>query len=86
MLALLHDNEVVGTVLAAIAGRRDRRSGALERTRSVDGAEPLRRHVRPRVPAVAGVLDRLLQGVVGVRGDWAGAVEVALERIPTPRW
>jgi chromosome segregation protein len=32
------------------------------------------------VPSVAGVLDRLLAGVVGVRGDWAQAVEVALER------
>ena len=28
----------------------------------------LRHHVRPRIPAVAGVLDRLLRGVVGVRG------------------
>ena len=46
----------------------------------LDGAESLRRHVRPRVPAVTGVLDRLLRGVVAVRGDWARAVDVALER------
>ena len=37
---------------------------------------PCARHVRPRVPAVAGVLDRLLAGVVAVRGGWARAVEV----------
>ncbi len=42
--------------------------------------ELLRRHVRPRVPVVAGVLDRLLRDAVGVRGDWARAVEVALQR------
>src|SRR6202035_2860785 len=47
---------------------------------SAGDAEPLRRHVRPRVPSVASVLDRLLAGVVGVRGDWARAVDVALAR------
>ena len=44
------------------------------------GAEPLRRHVRPKKPALAPVLDRLLAGVVAVRGVWEYAVDVALER------
>jgi chromosome segregation protein len=88
VLATLHEREVVGTVLAATSEREDV-TGFIERgsfdtgsfeTGSFDGVELLRGHVRPRLPAVAGVLDRLLQGVVGVQGDWARAVEVALER------
>ncbi len=84
VLATLHEHEVVGTVLAATSVS-EWSSGAepLDTGTSSappDGAELLRRHVRPRVPAVTVVLDRLLQGVVAVRGDWARAVDVALER------
>ena len=94
VLGALHDHEVMGTVLAASSvsgtsvsgwtsdeGSVDTEPGSrgLEST-VLDGAESLRQHVRPRVPAVTGVLDRLLRGVVAVRGDWARAVDVALER------
>ena len=93
VLGALHEHEVVGTVLAAtsVSARssvegpsptpspswdtRSQESGT-----SGDGGELLRPHVRPRVPAVAGVLDHLLRDVVVVRGDWARAVDVALER------
>jgi len=91
VLAALHEHEVVGTVLAATsashtsvsewsvdAGTWDTAPAGPET--SSDGVELLRRHVRPRVPPVAGVLDRLLRDAVGVRGDWARAVEVALQR------
>ncbi len=75
VLAELHEREVVGTVLAATAV-----NAPSSETTGSDAADLLRRHVRPRVAAVTGVLDRLLQGVVVVRGDWAEAVDVALER------
>ncbi len=77
VLATLHEREVVGTVLAATSvSAWSSGDGA----QSSDDADLLRRHVRPLVPALSGVLDRLLHGVVAVRGDWARAVEVALER------
>ncbi len=79
VLAELHEREVVGTVLAATSVRAPSSPPSFE-TPSPDAVDLLRRHVRPRVAAVSGVLDRLLQGVVVVRGDWAEAVEVALER------
>jgi len=90
VLAELHEREVVGTVLAATSvSATPSGAGSAEtpwavapssETTGSDAADLLRRHVRPRVAAVAGVLDRLLQGVVVVRGDWAEAVDVALER------
>jgi chromosome segregation protein len=76
LLATLHDREVVGTVLAATSVS----AGPSPEWSPPPGADLLRHHVRPRVPALAGVLDRLLHGVVAVRGDWARAVDVALER------
>ncbi|HEY5024796.1 MAG TPA: chromosome segregation protein SMC [Acidimicrobiales bacterium] len=85
VLSTLHDREVVGTVLPATSvGAWSSGAGNDELTDAggslPEGAEVLRRHVRPRVPALTGVLDDLLHGVVGVRGDWARAVEVALDR------
>ena len=85
VLAALHEHEVVGTVLAATsvrAGPSGEESAEQQwrDTTSSEGVDPLRRHVRPRVPALSGVLDRLLLGVVAVRGDWAAAVDVALVR------
>ncbi len=85
VLGALHEHEVVGTVLAATSvSEWSSGAGSLdagpELTALPEGAELLRRHVRPRVPVVTGVLDRLLQGVMAVRGDWARAVDVALER------
>ena len=84
-LATLHEHEAPGTLLATRPdGGGD---AAAPWSPSVPpgpplppGAEPLRRHVRPRVPAVAGVLDRVLAGVVGVGGGWMPAVDLALER------
>ncbi len=74
VLSALHDQEVTGTVLAATPGR------AWDPDPTTRDSGELRAHVRPRVPAVARVLDRLLHDAVVVRGDWAQAVEVALER------
>jgi chromosome segregation protein len=84
VLARLHEQEVVGTVLAAMnSGAGSFESASFESASFdgslADGVDLLHRHVRPKVPAVAGVLERLLHGVVGVRGDWARAVDVALE-------
>jgi chromosome segregation protein len=84
VLGTLHEHEVVGTVLAATSvSERSSVAEPLDTETSSplpDGAELLRRHVRPRLPAVTVVLDRLLHRVVAVRGDWARAVDVALER------
>ncbi len=91
VLGAMHEHEVVGTVLAATSGGARRSPDGPAPTPAWDpplpasghgdgGGELLRRHVRPRVPAVAGVLDHLLRGVVVVRGDWSRAVDVALER------
>ena len=81
LLATLHEREVVGTVLAATSVSEWTSSASSSETAtSSDRGHLLRQHVRPRVPSVAGLLDRLLRGVVGVRGDWAEAVEVALQR------
>jgi chromosome segregation protein len=83
VLATLHDREVVGTVLAATPAGPGLSGAGLSDTglsgTGWSGADSLRAHVRPRVAAVTGVLDRLLGGVVAVRGDWARAVDVALE-------
>jgi chromosome segregation protein len=84
VLATLHECQVVGTVLAAptVSERPVSEWPVGEGSGAPwpPGVELLRRHVRPRVPAVATVLDRLLLGVAGVRGDWSRAVDVALER------
>jgi chromosome segregation protein len=44
------------------------------------GAEPLRRHVRATRAPVGELLDRLLRAVVGVRGGWEAAVDLAVAR------
>ena len=44
------------------------------------GADSVRRHVRPRFPSVAGLLDRLLVDAVAVQGGWRAAVDLVLER------
>ena len=90
VLAALHEHEVVGTVLAATSvsawpsGEESAQTLSAQtlsaQTTSSQDVDLLRRHVRPRVPALSGVLDRLLLGVVAVHGDWAAAVDVALQR------
>jgi chromosome segregation protein len=73
-LARLHEHAASGTLLAigTNAGGGDRGDVPV-------GAQHLRSHVRPKVPAVAGLLDRLLSGVVAVGSGWRDAVDVALE-------
>ncbi|HEX3425908.1 MAG TPA: chromosome segregation protein SMC [Acidimicrobiales bacterium] len=40
--------------------------------------EPVRGHVRSRLPAVADLLDELLASAVAVAGDWGQAIDVAV--------
>jgi len=80
-LARLHEHDSVGTVLAARPPEPDDpRLGAPAPVALPSGAEAVRQRVRPKVPAVGGVLDRLLAGVVAVPGGWHEAVDLALER------
>ncbi|HUC36865.1 MAG TPA: AAA family ATPase [Acidimicrobiales bacterium] len=68
-----------GTVLA-VGGLPSGSAGARDAGMSLPrGASWLREHVRPRQPAVAGLLDRLLDGVVFVEGRWDRALEVVRE-------
>jgi len=82
VLRALQQRELRATVLAApTAGGDGGEGGAGAASSDLPvGAEPLRRHVRPLKPALAPVLDRMLAGVVAVRGVWEYAVDVALER------
>jgi chromosome segregation protein len=79
-LALLHDHDAAGAVLAL---------GAAPPPASVPlgRGEPLRRHVRartPSAPATRTAVERLLDVVVGdvvvVEGGWSAAVDLALSR------
>jgi chromosome segregation protein len=40
--------------------------------------EPVREHVRARLPGVGQLLDRLLAGAVAVEGDWPAALDLSL--------
>jgi len=69
-LQVLADGDVSGAVLAmGVAPTR--------RTAPPVG-EPVLRHVRPRRPEVAALLDGLLGAAVAVDGGWARAVDTAL--------
>ena len=74
-LTLLHDRDVLGTVLTL----RSTAPGPMgERLQPAD-AEPVRGHVRSGVPGVEALLDRLLVGAVLVDGGWRPAVDYALD-------
>ncbi|MHB8330393.1 MAG: AAA family ATPase, partial [Acidimicrobiales bacterium] len=78
-LARLRGRDLLGTVLAlGTSGRGSDHGGDL--TAAPTGSEPIRYHVRPRVPAVSDALDGLLAGTVAVSGDWRVAVDLVLER------
>ncbi|HVC70374.1 MAG TPA: chromosome segregation protein SMC [Acidimicrobiales bacterium] len=75
-LTLLHERDVVGTVLTL-------QSSALSAVGELSlrpDAEPVRGHVRSEVPGVDVLLDRLLVGAVAVTGGWRDAVDYALDR------
>jgi len=75
-LTLLHERDVVGTVLTL-------GPSAPEQTTDLElrhDAEPVRGHVRSDVPGVGALLDRLLVGAVSVHGGWRDAVDYALDR------
>jgi chromosome segregation protein len=76
-LHLLHDRDVVGTVLTL--GSPPSTAAAGDPSLRHD-AEPVRRHVRSLAPGVGTLLDRLLTGAVSVNGGWRAAVDYALER------
>jgi len=75
-LTLLHERDVVGTVLTLDASAPPP-IGDLSLRQDV---EPVRGHVRSDAPGVGGLLDRLLVGAVSVNGGWRAAVDYALDR------
>jgi chromosome segregation protein len=78
-LARLREHEASGTVFAIGRGVRDDDAGVV-RADPPSAAVWLRTHVRPKVPALAPLLERLVGNAVAVRGGWRDAVDVALER------
>jgi chromosome segregation protein len=72
-LELLHQRDLAGAVLALpdVAGATVPADLPLV-------AEPVRGHVRARLPAVGGLLDRLLTRAVAVEGGWPAALELSL--------
>jgi chromosome segregation protein len=70
---------VAGREVAPVNGRRlHAEPGPVEELPA--STTRLEEHVRPKDPAVQGLLDRLLEDVLHVAGDWEMALEVALGR------
>ncbi|HTZ08613.1 MAG TPA: chromosome segregation protein SMC, partial [Acidimicrobiales bacterium] len=82
VLAALGERDLAGTVLVASSWEAEPAPSDFDRGWDdiPAGAEPLRRHLHARVPAVGGLLDRLFGTVLAVRGDWDRALDVALAR------
>ncbi|HEY3141927.1 MAG TPA: AAA family ATPase, partial [Acidimicrobiales bacterium] len=69
-LEVLAQGDLPGAVLAIEAGRPGRVAPPV--------GEPVRRHVHPRRPDVAALLDALVGSAVVVDGDWGEAIDTAL--------
>jgi chromosome segregation protein len=70
---------VAGRDVTPVSGRRlQAEAGPVEELSA--STTRLEQHVRPKDPAVQGLLDGLLDGVLHVAGDWEMAFEVALGR------
>jgi chromosome segregation protein len=72
-LELLHQRDLAGAVLAFPDA-----AGATITSRLPFAGEPVRGHVRARLPAVNLLLDRLLDLAVAVEGGWPAALELSL--------
>jgi chromosome segregation protein len=72
-LELLHQRDVAGAVLAL-----PDTAGATVPARLPFVGEPVRGHVRARLPAVSLLLDRLLAQAVAVEGGWPAALDLSL--------
>lgn len=73
-LTHLHDDAVAGAVVAlpdALARRTD--------PAMPPGADPVRGHVRARLPGVERLLHHLLAGAVAVAGGWSDALDLAID-------
>jgi chromosome segregation protein len=83
VLDALHRHDTPGTVLLASSLEADVASWASFADGTPDvpsGGDMLRRHLHARVPSVGPLLDRIFGTVIGVRGGWAPALDVALAR------
>ncbi len=83
VLDALHRHDTPGTVLLASTLAPDTAPWSSFADPGPDapaGGDMLRRHLHARVPSVGPLLDRIFGSVVGVRGGWAPALDVALAR------
>ena len=78
-LSALRDLDVSGAVLPVRSGAPAAPAGAPVAAGAVspEGTEPVRGHVRARLPGVGEMLDHLLAGAVAVTGGWEEVVAVA---------
>jgi chromosome segregation protein len=76
-LSRLREEGATGAVLPADAARVPASLGLS--AASVEGAEPVRAHVRSARPGVERLLDGLLASAVAVDGGWTAALDLALE-------